>query len=49
MFASAKLGNHGIAIRESVVGIGYVDFLVQFSIGLVVLLPANLDSQGLVF
>jgi hypothetical protein len=35
VFASAKLRDHGAAIREPVVGTGFVDFLVTFSSGLV--------------
>lgn len=34
MFASAKLEGRGAAIREPVVGIGFVDVLVTFSSGL---------------
>ena len=34
VFASAKLDGRGAAIREAVVGIGFVDVLVTFSSGL---------------
>jgi hypothetical protein len=35
VFASAKLEKRGAAIREPVVGIGFVDVLVTFSSGLI--------------
>ncbi len=35
MFASAKLERRGAAIREPVVGTGFVDVLVTFSSGLI--------------
>jgi hypothetical protein len=35
VFASAKLEKRGAAIREPVVGTGFVDFLVTFSSGLI--------------